>query len=633
MMQDNITTLIMNRLAVYRKGRAVYDEQFHEGVNIIRGSNSSGKSTIADFIFFVLGGDFTNWKPEAEECDFVFAEVQINGGVLTLKREISKSSRRGMGIFWGNFDSALESTAEGWQYFPFQRTANTMSFSQLLFKAMGLPEVRGDADSNITMHQLLRMLYVDQLSGVQSLLRDERFDAPLTRRTVGDLLLGIYDDSIYSDELALRGARKDLESIENQLRALQMVFKETDQEIELSQINDDIKQKEGQLEKISVALQDYDLIKEIPGESISEEIEHRRKHYVSLQDDLANLRNNAHRLLLDIEDSQLFIKNMENRAQALDQASIARDSLSEMKINQCPLCLATLEDNAPEGFCYLCKNPVSVEAQKTRVLRMKQEILFQIRESEEILKGKKNEYNSIARGIPRVAEEVTIAKLKLEEELRRVRTTRSKHLDELLTKKGQLESEILSLHRQAKAVLVFQNLSAQKRNVDSSIQSLAISIEGKRAKQKSRLDSAFGRIDAFARALLRADLIREETFKNPDAVRIDFEKNTFWVNGRNDFSASSIVYLKNSVHYAIFLASLELDFFRYPRFILCDNMEDKGMEEARSQNFQRAIVKIASKYSVPFQLIFTTSMIDPSLDNTDYCVGQKYSEENKSLKL
>jgi hypothetical protein len=626
-------SLLINRLAVYRKGKAVYDELFHSGVNIIRGSNSSGKSTIADFLFFVLGGDFNKWKPEAEECDFVFAELQVTGAVLTLRREITRSTRQNMGIFWGAVDSALGSSAEGWQFFPFQRSESKMSFSQVLFNALGFPEVRGDADSNITMHQLLRLLYVDQLSSVQSLLRDEDFDSPLTRRTIGDLLFGIYDDTLYSAEMALREAKKRLEGTDSQLKNLLVVFDETEQEIEIDKITNLIDEKEGQLQKISSALKDYDSTKEIKDASISEEMEILRARYIGLQDRLANLKNSAHRLMLDIEDSHRFIWNMEERIKAFDQASVARDSLSTMRLNQCPVCLSVLGDNFPEGVCHLCKNPISPESQKSQMLRMKQELLFQIRESKQLLIAKEDEHASILRQLPELEEEVVIAKLELEEELGRVRTTRDRHLDELLTQKGRLESEILSLHRQAKALSVLETLKKRQRDLKSTIQSLALSIHSRREKQKKHLGLAHDKIEMFAAEFLRTDLPREDFFMTPERIKVDFEKNTFSVNDRNQFSASSIVYLKNCIHYAIFFASLELAFFRYPRFILCDNMEDKGMEEKRSQHFQRKIVETARNYSGPFQIIFTTSMIDPSLDDTPLCVGQKYSKENKSLKF
>lgn len=48
--------LRINRLRVMRGGEAAYDQLFHDGVNIIRGKNGSGKSTISDFIFFCFRG-------------------------------------------------------------------------------------------------------------------------------------------------------------------------------------------------------------------------------------------------------------------------------------------------------------------------------------------------------------------------------------------------------------------------------------------------------------------------------------------------------------------------------------------------------------------------------------------------
>lgn len=90
MMKNN---LFLRRLIVYTPDRKkAYDEKFHRGVNIIRGQNSSGKSTIIRFIFFVLGGCYGDFVPEALKCSHVIAEVEINGVVITLKREIEKDA-------------------------------------------------------------------------------------------------------------------------------------------------------------------------------------------------------------------------------------------------------------------------------------------------------------------------------------------------------------------------------------------------------------------------------------------------------------------------------------------------------------------------------------------------------------
>lgn len=70
-MQNN---LFLRRLMVFTEdGKTAYDESFHLGVNIIRGHNSSGKSTIIRFIFFVLGGCYSEFTPEALRCRSVLA--------------------------------------------------------------------------------------------------------------------------------------------------------------------------------------------------------------------------------------------------------------------------------------------------------------------------------------------------------------------------------------------------------------------------------------------------------------------------------------------------------------------------------------------------------------------------------
>ena len=62
-------TLILTRLLITKSGGAVYDEKYHYGLNVIRGRNSSGKTTIARAIVYALGGDIKQWTPELLKCD------------------------------------------------------------------------------------------------------------------------------------------------------------------------------------------------------------------------------------------------------------------------------------------------------------------------------------------------------------------------------------------------------------------------------------------------------------------------------------------------------------------------------------------------------------------------------------
>src|SRR5690554_3815017 len=196
--------LVLNSLKVYtNSGKVAYFEKFRNGINIIRGENSSGKSTISHFIFYVLGGSFTNWVDEALECHNVLAEVNLNGIIAVLKREISTSTNQPMYIYWGELENAAKSTEPGhWTKYPYSATSNKKSFSNVLFESLEIPTVYGEA--NITMHQILRLLYIDQDSPTNSLFLYEQFDTSLTRKTIAELLLGIYNENLYENRLTKR---------------------------------------------------------------------------------------------------------------------------------------------------------------------------------------------------------------------------------------------------------------------------------------------------------------------------------------------------------------------------------------------------------------------------------------------
>jgi hypothetical protein len=157
--------LEVTSLTVFRRGRQVFCEKFHSGLNIIRGENSSGKSTIMDFIFYGLGGDLleNQWRESALMCDSMILGVKLNGNEVTLRREVERRSSQPMQIFFGSPELAKLSADEGWERYSFRR-GKSESFTQVMFRLLGLPEVQyGETDTKITMNQILRLMYSDQL--------------------------------------------------------------------------------------------------------------------------------------------------------------------------------------------------------------------------------------------------------------------------------------------------------------------------------------------------------------------------------------------------------------------------------------------------------------------------------------
>lgn len=380
--------LKLNRLTIYTKnGKTAYDQNFNEGVNIIRGHNSSGKSTIGNFIFYVLGGDFKKWTTAATYCGDVYAEVFINSEPITIKRAVSDSGNQPMSIFWGTYEEAIKSASEGWQIFPYRRSENKKSFSNALFLALGFPELRGDVDSNITMHQILRMLYVDQKSLTLDLLMTENFDSSITRKTIADLLFGVYDDSLYSDKISLRESEKDYDIKKKQFEGIEQIFKASDNETNVGTINALIEENNIQIKNIDEYLEK--LTKE--QNDASKKSDEDELKVVTIKTDLLASRNSLSLLQSEINkfefellDSQDFIRSLEKRALALSDSLLTRETFVDLKMHHCPNCLSPLVPAEDENHCELCKQKLPEDKGSSQIKRMQQEIDNQIRESKKI---------------------------------------------------------------------------------------------------------------------------------------------------------------------------------------------------------------------------------------------------------
>jgi len=270
---------------------------------------------------------------------------------------------------------------------------------------------------------------------------------------------------------------------------------------------------------------------------------------------------------------------------------------------------------------------------KTYGNRLKQELSLQIKESKQLLDEKKQRLTDLIATHNTLVEKFRALQRDLDNEEKELKPTRDELLDSLHEKKGAIENKIGFLNQQIVALESLDLLRSELQELAKKIEGLRQSVQRRIETQARNLQTAMAKIEEITLYLLLQDFDLQNEFKVAQLVEVDFAKDVFSLDGKNNFSASSNVYLKNCVRYAVFFASLDLPFFRYPRFILCDNMEDKGMEQERSQNFQRTITELSTKSSVEHQIIFTTSKIAPDLNNTPLCVGDEYTPLHKTLRL
>ena len=176
-----------------------------------------------------------------------------------------------------------------------------------------------------------------------------------------------------------------------------------------------------------------------------------------------------------------------------------------------------------------------------------------------------------------------------------------------------------------------ENLIERKSRSNARIGDLTEKLKMLEELTKNRYDLVYSNIERISAEFIKSDGGYEKVFENPDEVSFDFSRDKMAINGRSKFSASSMVIMKNSIRVAIFIESVMDKMTRLPRFLLMDNIEDKGMMAPRSQNFQRLLVEKCDELENDYQLIFTTSMIDDGLNNSDYVVGPFYKKGEHTL--
>ena len=653
MTQNN---LFLRRLIIVTdENKCAYDEKFHRGVNIIRGQNSSGKSTILRFIFFVLGGTYQDFVPEALRCSHVVAEVETNGKILTLKRYLDKTEEGDrckkdipMYIYFGGIDDYKADPrprSEKWHKYGYRSSSETRSFSNVLFQMMGLPEFK--ADSNITMHQILRLIYLDQESPLSSLFFFDQWDKELTRETVARLLMGLYDEELSQAKLEKEEVERDIELVIRKKKVAAELL-EDPKTMSSQFLKEMIRGIEDEVVRIG------DRVKELrehrPDEQerdtkqVSFEFRRCQEEISSLRKEAGRIETLVNHLKAEIVDSAYFIDALRKKREAVQHSIATREYFDALDLKLCPVCLSELSPKEP-GHCPVCDAPVDSSKGENQALRIQLELDHQISESEALLKANKVELDNLKDKLRTKKRQLTAAQRQFDDAVRNVRSSRDEEIDHLLQTKGYKEAEANQYRTLLEYAERYERLSKELSDLQLRHEKLTNYIqaaENRIERGQRDIDHSISENGVF---MLNNDQERQQEFMHASDFKVNYKQNLAYIsNQRIKLSASSAFYLKMAARFALLFASLQVDTMMYPRLLFSDNMEDKGMEEERAKNFQRMVVRRlqeletvnlnpeAGTLEPNYQLIFATSNIADELNTPAYTIGEEYSQSNKSLK-
>lgn len=623
-------TLELNELIVIKDKDTILNITFKKGLNVISGENSSGKTTILDLIAYNLGMEGVPLKIEALSCDFCYLGLKINGKNLTLRREISETPKRPISIIYEKLNLQNLDFYD-WKTFPINRS-DKVSYSQVMLTLLDNNlDVNVDSSASLTMHQIMRSIYASQPALHFPILTPTIFDDKLTRETIGKYILGFYSNDIYTMQIDLKRKSKEKVKISTELNFLKNIFQKS-----FFSFNDKnsaekrIIKNNSTIKKLRQSLQDLNMQpKKIEKDNIKR-IDSMRKKLNTLTNQKSNLESEKNKININALDSEIFINELKDRLIRLDESNYIQ-SISSISFEFCPSCLSPIT-NLSNSCCSLCKSEIESDG-SSPLLRMKNELLIQIEESNKINQLRENKIKKIDLDISNINSEIKILSEQLIELTQHWSDNEKSLISNISFEIGTLENENKEI---SKLLPLYEEQFLLKEKLDSiekKIDELESELEIKENESYALQESTIKKLNSNLISLLKQDIPREEEFINPKNVNISFTDNQIYINNKNKFSESSTVILRHLFHLALLKTADELEHMRFPRIVILDGIDDGGLEPERIMNLQEIILNTVRSLKNCHQVIIATSTKNLNNNLTPFIYNNLFTSQKKSLNF
>ena len=263
-----------------------------------------------------------------------------------------------------------------------------------MFRAAGIPEAQSQGASNITMHQILRLLYSDQRTPAAFLFRYENFDPREIREAVGDLICGLSVYELYEIELMLRDLGRDFDEKSRRLTALLTALPKEETIARVETIDTRLTELAAEYKRLADEIENVDEL--VDHGQVQEFVRARGKVVEEVRKLRAEIKSNEQRIQvteLEINDLHRFVEYLEELTEKLPKAQAASDIIGNIEFTYCPACLTPLSDDKGVGHCVVCGAATDPEQERSRYLQIKTDLEIQIKEARQLLDEK--EYAAI----------------------------------------------------------------------------------------------------------------------------------------------------------------------------------------------------------------------------------------------
>lgn len=636
-MTTNYNNFKVNKMLVFQNNNCALDVDFKDGLNVIFGKNSAGKSSLLDVLIYSLGGEEINFTPIVKECTHVLTEIQIENSFLTIYREISSKKREALSLFYGKIEIATSSDDSEWHNFPYNSFSEKFGFSKVFFDFLNYPETVS-TETSITTHQLLRILYADQVNNHLPIFRYELWDNAEKRLAIRDYIFGIFSGELYEQQLYNKNISKQLVDSINKLQSFfKIVGKSSEQMIEEFILEENInylQRRSEILDKISLLNNSKEnFYSELDQKNIQNKIQ---SDLSKLNKAVLSLNEKYTTQQLEIIDLNNFNNELKIRLGELNNSIASSDLIANIVFDFCPCCHGKLiikpsEDN--KNTCKLCKTQTSDNINEKNLLQMKTELNFQIQETNKLIKDEEKNLKLTEEKLSEQKKLFNTKKQEFDILSDRWHTSYELELINCYRELGEVDTELKNIESRLTIAKEIKDLELKKEYLQSALTESQLAIEkmvnSAEHKRKRILDNLNNKL----KTLLSMDIGVQEEFLDPNnIVEVSFEDNRIYVNGSGHFSQSSTIVLRHLFHLALLLLADSDPTIRIPHFFVLDGINDGGLETDRAENLQKIIFETCNSLQTPFQLICATSELFPVMSES-YCHKIEFLNGKRTFQL
>jgi hypothetical protein len=584
------------------KGCEIY---FENGLNIIRGRNSLGKTTALRLIHYGLGGSGENFIKEIADCEYLLLDVELNGQSFRIRRHLQKQSARIRVFPVGEYGINKHF------YFDYQLGGE---FSEFLLRSLGMPinEIpRGGRQAGetrlVSFLEMFRLMYVSQDLGYVGIQAGQRYERMET--AVFETLLDLSAARLFDLEVEKSKLEAQKDEVEAEIRHARQLMQELDIPTE-DRINQRITELKNLKDEKTRELQELkQQLKGTPQWALD-----LREEILEIDRAVQLSTEEITFLTQKLEEYRLSRNDALNEQRRLQRLDSSKRVLSSFTFSQCPRCSQSITDEMrareEHDHCMLCGRGLMQEPMpQYDIVKATSDLKDEVEELNQLIERYELSIKTAASRREKLLREKESKESELDERMGEHYTTA--FVANVEATSSQVGSLVEKISQQQNFLDIWRRLD-ERYEILSQVESRIQEVENKLDALKQIKEQDKKKIDVFGDYFHN---FIKEVFRDYKYSRINEDSYKPVINN-HEYTGFSAVQKDAAIlayHYALLRYSLDHN-SNYPRFLMIDTPNKDDMDPDLYTRIMHQFAALKQQEE-PFQLIIATRGVPQSLED------------------